>query len=90
MADPSACPDLVVILLGMRVEEPRGLQTLQTLGRRSRLRSSSFRRCGFETMYVDVEDPVGLARFAPSAPAHGPMFSARQRSDADRSDAAAT
>jgi hypothetical protein len=67
-ADLSAYPDLVVIYLGMRVEEPRG----------------------FETMYVDVDDPVGLARFAPSAVAHGPMFSARQRRDADRSSAAAS
>jgi Monooxygenase af470-like len=40
MADPperktvdlSALPDLVVIYLGMRVEEPRGLETLQILG----------------------------------------------------------
>jgi len=30
--DLSAYPDLVVIYLGMRVEEPRGLETLQTLG----------------------------------------------------------
>jgi len=31
-ADLSAYPDLVVIYLGMRVEEPRGLKTLETLG----------------------------------------------------------
>jgi len=31
-ADLSAYPDLVVIYLGMRVEEPRGVETLQTLG----------------------------------------------------------
>ena len=31
-ADLSAYPDLVVIYLGMRVEEPRGFETLQTLG----------------------------------------------------------
>ena len=30
--DLSAYPDLVVIYLGMRVEEPRGLATLQRLG----------------------------------------------------------
>jgi hypothetical protein len=30
--DLSAYPDLVVIYLGMRVEEPRGLDTLMTLG----------------------------------------------------------
>ena len=29
--DLSAHPDLVVIYLGMRVEEPRGLETLQRL-----------------------------------------------------------
>ncbi len=31
-ADLSAYPDLVVIYLGMRVEEPRGYETLQRLG----------------------------------------------------------
>ena len=30
--DLSDYPDLVVIYLGMRVEEPRGLETLQVLG----------------------------------------------------------
>jgi hypothetical protein len=30
--DLSAYPDLVVIYLGMRVEEPRGYETLQRLG----------------------------------------------------------
>jgi hypothetical protein len=30
--DLSAYPDLVVIYLGMRVEEPRGYETIQTLG----------------------------------------------------------
>jgi len=30
--DLSEYPDLVVIYLGMRVEEPRGYETLQTLG----------------------------------------------------------
>lgn len=30
--DLSAYPDLVVIYLGMRVEEPRGVETLQALG----------------------------------------------------------
>jgi hypothetical protein len=38
MADLSAYPDLVVIFLGMRVEEPRGLETLQTLSPRERTR----------------------------------------------------
>ncbi len=32
MADLSAYPELVVIFLGMRVEEPRGYETLQRLG----------------------------------------------------------
>ena len=151
-ADLSAYPDLVVIYLGMRVEEPRGFETLQTLGPQiqaaveeepdglllheqitfsddplhvgmrqywrdfealeawsrtlphkewwtdylrdrggtSFWHETYFRRGGFETMYVDVDDPVGLARFAPSAAATGPMFSARQRRDADRSSAAAS
>ncbi len=48
-----------------------------------------FRRGGFESVFVDVGDPVGLARIAPAAPAIGPMFSARSRVEADRSDAAA-
>ena len=48
-----------------------------------------FRRGGFESMFVDVENPVGLARIAPSAQARGPMFSARSRLEADRSGAAA-
>jgi hypothetical protein len=30
--DLSAYPDLVVIYLGMRAEEPRGIETIQTLG----------------------------------------------------------
>ena len=147
--DLSEYPDLVVIYLGMRVEEPRGYATLQALGPqiqaaveeqpdglllheqspmprsrctracgstgatstrsrpgRSRCRTRQwwtdylrdrggtsfwhetyFRRGGFESMYVTVDDPVGMARFAPGAPAQGPMFSARQRRDADRSSA---
>jgi fumigallin biosynthesis monooxygenase-like protein len=152
MVDLSAYPDLVVIFLGMRVEEARGFETLQTLGPQiqaavdeqpdglllheritfseeplhvgmrqywrdfealeawsrtlphkqwwtdylrdrggtSFWHETYFRRGGFETMYVDVDDPVGLARFAPSVRADGPMFSARERRDADRSSAAAT
>ena len=151
IADLSAYPDLLVIFLGMRVEEPRGLETLQRLGPEiqaavdeqpdglllhesltfsveplhvgmrqywrdfdsleawslalphkqwwsdylrdrggtSFWHETYFRRGGFETMYVDVDDPVGLACFAPSSPAKGPMFSARQRRDADRSSATA-
>ena len=152
MVDLSAYPDLVVIILGMRVEEARGFETLQTLGPQiqasvdeqpdglllheritfseeplhvgmrqywrdfealeawsrtlphkqwwtdylrdrggtSFWHETYFRRGGFESMYVDVDEPVGLLRFAPTARADGPMFSARQRRDADRSSAAAT
>jgi fumigallin biosynthesis monooxygenase-like protein len=144
-ADLSAYPDLVVIYLGMRVEEPRGHETLAALGPQIRAavderpeglllheelmygddplhvgmrqywrnfdsleawaltlphktwwteylrdrggtsfwHETYFRRGGFESMYVDVDDPpVGLALFAPRMPATGPMFSARQRRDA--------
>ena len=35
-ADLSTYPDLVVIYLGMRVNEPRGLTTLASFGRRIR------------------------------------------------------
>jgi hypothetical protein len=145
--DLSAYPDLAVIYLGMRVEEPRGYETLQALGPQIQaavdeapdglllherltyseeplhtgmrqywrdfesleawslalphkrwwtdyLRDSGgtsfwhetyFRRGGFESMYVGVDKPVGMACFAPGAPAAGPMFSARQRRNADRS-----
>jgi hypothetical protein len=151
-ADLSAYPDLVVIYLGMRVEEPRGLETLQTLGPQiqaaveeqpdglllhepitysedpfhvgmrqywrdfealeawsltlphkawwtdylrdrggtSFWHETYFRLGGFESVYVDVDDPVGLASFAPSARPDGPMFSARRRRDADRSNTATT
>jgi len=144
--DLSAYPDLVVIYLGMRVEEPRGVETVQTLGPQIRAsveeqpeglllhedltfseeplhvgmrqywrdfdslegwastlphkkwwtdylrdrggtsfwHETYFRSGGFESMYVDVGDRVGLGRIAPSAPATGPMFSARQRRDAER------
>ena len=147
--DLSAFPDLVVIYLGMRVEEPRGLETLGRLGVEiaaavaeepdglllhenivfseepkhygmrqywrdfgsleswasalthkrwwtdylrdrggtSFWHETYFRRGGFETAYVDVDEPVGLKRIAPSAPAVGPMFSARLRMEADRADA---
>lgn len=43
-----------------------------------------FRSGGFESMYVDVGEPVGLGKIGPPAPATGPMFSARKRRDADR------
>src|SRR6476619_8652806 len=47
-----------------------------------------FRRGGFESMYVNVDDPpVGLGLFAPRVAATGPMFSARQRRDSERAGA---
>jgi hypothetical protein len=39
------------------------------------------RRGGVEAVYVGMESPTGMARFAPVAPARGPMFSARTRSE---------
>ena len=147
--DLSAYPDLVVIYLGMRVEEPRGYETVQQLGPlieatveeepdglllHERLIYSEeplhvgmrqywrdfdaletwartlphkewwsdylrdrggtsfwhetyFRRGGFEAVYVDVDDDVGLSRFAPTVRAEGPMLAARQRADADQAAA---
>ena len=147
--DLSAYPDLVVIYLGMRVEEPRGHETVQNLGRlieatveeepdglllHERLIYSEeplhvgmrqywrdfdsleawartlphkewwsdylrdrggtsfwhetyFRRGGFEAVYVDVDDDVGLSRFAPTVRAEGPMLGARQRAEADQAAA---
>jgi hypothetical protein len=38
-----------------------------------------FRRGGFEAIYDDIPEPIGMMRFAPNKPARGPMFSARQR-----------
>jgi Monooxygenase af470-like len=146
-ADLSEYPDLVIIYLGMRVEEPRGYQTLEALGPQIRAsveeqpdglllheeiiysqeplhvgmrqywrdfdsleawsltlphkewwtdylrdrggtsfwHETYFRSGGFETMYVDVDNPVGLGRITPRADAAGPMFSARQRRDAEPS-----
>ena len=147
--DLSAYPDLVVIYLGMRVEEPRGAETLQNLGPlieatveeepdglllHERLIYSEeplhvgmrqywrdfdsleawartlphkewwsdylrdrggtsfwhetyFRRGGFEAVYVDVDDDVGLSRFAPTVRAEGPMLGARRRAEADQAAA---
>jgi hypothetical protein len=144
--DLSEYPDLVVIYLGMRMEEPRGLETLEELGPQIRAaveeqpdglllheeltysqeplhvgmrqywrdfdsleawalelphktwwtqylrdrggtsfwHETYFRTGGFESMYVDVDGPVGLGLFAPHAAATGPMFSARQRRDAEQ------
>ena len=147
--DLSAYPDLVVIYLGMRVEEPRGYETVQQLGPlieatveeepnglllherliyseeplhvgmrqywrdfdsleawartlphkewwsdylRDRGGTSFWhetysRRGGFEAVYVDVDDDVGLSRFAPTVRAEGPMLGARQRAEADQAAA---
>jgi hypothetical protein len=138
-ADLSEYPDLVVMYLGMRAEEPRGLETLQTLqpqiqaaveegpdglllheqviystepphvgmrqywrdfdaleawsnalphkrwwreylrdrGGTSFWHETYFRRGGFESVYVDVDRPLGLTAFAPTQPAEGRMLSAR-------------
>jgi fumigallin biosynthesis monooxygenase-like protein len=38
-----------------------------------------FARGGMEAIYDDVRQPIGFATFAPTAPAQGPMFSARRR-----------
>lgn len=38
-----------------------------------------FMRGGMEAIYDDVAAPSGMLRFAPAQPAHGPMFSARER-----------
>ena len=35
-----------------------------------------FRRGGFESMYVDADPAVGMARSAPTRPATGPMLAA--------------
>jgi hypothetical protein len=36
-------------------------------------------RGGMEAIYDDVDDPIGLMRFAPLKPARGPMFGAAHR-----------
>jgi len=42
----------------------------------------TYRRSGgFEAIYDNVSEPVGMLRFAPAHPAKGPMFSARARLD---------
>ena len=38
-----------------------------------------FRRGGVEAVYMDMESPIGMMRFAPLVPAKGAMFSARKR-----------
>ena len=141
-ADLSSYPDLVVIYLGMRVNEPRGVRTLMSFGPKIRksveaqpdglllhenllfslfpphagmrqywrdfdslerwarslphqqwwqqfLRDRGgtgfwhetyFIRGGMEAIYDDVNrPPLGFQAFAPSIPARGAMFSARNR-----------
>ncbi len=34
---------------------------------------------GFEAIYDNLTEPIGLSSFAPTVPARGPMFSARRR-----------
>jgi hypothetical protein len=43
---------------------------------------------GVEAIYDDVDQPLGLSAFAPTAPAKGPMFSARARLGAGQAPAA--
>ncbi len=38
-----------------------------------------FKRGGMEAIYDDLRQPIGFASFAPTSPAQGPMFNARQR-----------
>lgn len=38
-----------------------------------------FMRGGMEAVYIDMNVPVGFARFSPTRPARGAMFSARSR-----------
>ncbi|WP_230329568.1 phenylacetaldoxime dehydratase family protein [Nocardia aurantiaca] len=140
-ADLSEYPDLVVILLGMRVRTPRGIlrllgvgpklyrshhdrpdgllshedvvwslwpphwgarqywRDLESLERWTRsephrqwwqrfLRDSGgtgfwheayFARGGIDSVYDDMSAPAGLARFAPTVPARGRLFSTRGR-----------
>jgi hypothetical protein len=72
--DLSAYPDLVVIHLGMGVEEPRGVETLQALGPQ------------IEAAVAKGPDGLLLHErlFAPTRHATGPMLGARARVGADR------
>jgi hypothetical protein len=42
-----------------------------------------FMRGGIDAVYADIDKPIGIARFAPAAPARGAMFSARHRAGRD-------
>jgi hypothetical protein len=150
--DLAAYPDLVVIYLGMRVEEPRGYETLGRLGPEiaaavaeqpdglllhenltfseeplhvgmrqywrdqaaleawtttlphkrwwsdylrdrggtSFWHETYFRRGGFEAIFVDTGDTIGLASIGPNVHADGPLLAARARAEADRATAAAS
>lgn len=48
-----------------------------------------FRRGGMEAIYDDLPAPIGMMRFAPNVPARGPMFSARQRAQAEGEEGSA-
>ncbi len=41
-----------------------------------------FRKGGMESVYLNMQRPIGFMRFAPAVPAEGPMFSARGRAQA--------
>lgn len=49
-----------------------------------------FMRGGMEAIYDDLDELVGLSRFAPITPAKGAMFSARQRLKLDGKPAASS
>ncbi len=42
-----------------------------------------FMRGGIDAIFDDIAPPIGLARFAPSSPARGQMFSSRRRAGAE-------
>ena len=44
-----------------------------------RIKDAFFLRGGFEAIYDDVPEPLGLKSFAPVVPASGGMFSTRRR-----------
>jgi hypothetical protein len=67
--------------------QARWTEYLRDRGGTSFWHETYFRSGGFESVYVDVGDRVGLGRIGPSKSAKGPMFSARQRRDRDRRDA---
>ncbi|HET6918965.1 MAG TPA: hypothetical protein VFI46_05805 [Jiangellaceae bacterium] len=87
-ADVSQYPDLVVIYLGMRVKKLRGVKTLLSFGPKIQA-SVQARPDGLllheylvysllPPHFIDMP-PLGFAKFAPTEPARGTMFSARRR-----------